>query len=251
MNTHELKQFLDEKVQQYKTAEFIEEDPIAIPKAFTQKQDIEIAGLLSATIAWGNRKSVIKSANTIIEMMENTPFAFVQNFNKEDLSDWKGSIHRTFFAEDLIFFIERLQSLYKKHESLEELFIPKPEEETVMNAIARFRKRFLDGEEHRAKKHISNPDKNAAAKRLNMFLRWMVRKDAVDIGIWDKIPTSQLCLPLDVHTARVGRKLGLLYRTQNDRKAVEEIMQSLSKLNAEDPVQYDFALFGLGVYEKF
>ncbi|MDR2123241.1 MAG: TIGR02757 family protein [Flavobacteriaceae bacterium] len=250
----ELKPFLDEKVEQYNHVEFIETDPIQIPHLFYKKEDIEISGFLAASIAWGNRKSIIKSAGKILQYLENSPYDFVMNHTSKDLQKIKGAIHRTFNSDDLIFFIQSLQNIYRKHDGLEKIFSAKKEEKDTFYLIERFRNIFFEIDHlKRTQKHISSPQKRSSAKRINMFLRWMVRKDAkgVDFGIWNSISPSQLVCPLDVHSGNVARKLELLKRTQNDWTAVSELMDNLKILDAKDPVKYDFALFGLGVFEKF
>ncbi len=249
-----LKSFLDEKAEQYNQIEFIETDPIQIPHAFSKKEDIEISGFLAATIAWGNRKSIIKSAEKIIQLLDNSPFDFIQNHTSQDLTKIKGSIHRTFNSDDLIFFIQSLKNIYNKYGGLEKVFSAKKEEKNTYELIERFRNTFFEVPYlERTRKHISSPAKNSSAKRLNMYLRWMVRKDAkgVDFGIWNNISPSQLVCPLDVHSGNVARALGLIKRKQNDWKTVIELMDNLKILDSKDPVKYDFALFGLGIFEKF
>ena len=253
MISEELKIFLDEKSEQYNRPFFIEYDPIQIPHTFSLKQDIEISALLSATIAWGNRKSIIKNAQDIMQRMDQAPYEFISAASEPELEKLNGFIHRTFNDFDLKFFVRSLQKIYKKHESLEELFLIHSEENNTKFAIERFREKFFEGEMVRTGKHISSPAKNSSAKRLNMFLRWLVRQDqqGVDFGIWKKIPAAKLSLPLDVHTAKTARKLGILTRKQNDWRAVEEIDLILREMDTEDPVKYDFALFGLSAFEGF
>lgn len=250
----DLKSFLDEKVEQYNHIKFIDTDPIQIPHRFSQKEDIEIAGFLTATIAWGNRKSIIKNANRIIEFMDNSPYDFVLNHTKKDLLKINGSIHRTFNSVDLQFFIKSLKNIYINYGGLENVFAARQQEKNTFYLIERFRNIFFELQHfNRTQKHISNPVKNSSAKRINMFLRWMVRKDnkGVDLGIWNSISPSQLVCPLDVHSGNVARKLDLIQRKQNDWKAVSELMDNLSLFDSEDPVKYDFALFGLGAFEDF
>ncbi len=246
-----LKIFLDEKVEQFNTSSFIEEDPILLPHFFSNKADIEIIGFLVATFAWGKRQMIIKNGKKLIDIMGNQPHDFILNASDKDLNDLD-FVHRTFNAVDLKYFIQALQNIYKNKQSLEDLFA---ETKGPMNLkIAHFRTKFLNlPHEKRTEKHLSNPLKNSSAKRLNMYLRWMVRQDnkGVDFGIWDKISPSELYCPLDVHTGNVGRKLGFIKRKANDWKALEELMIHLRKMDANDPVKYDFALFGLGVYESF
>lgn len=249
-----LKPFLDEKVEQYNTLNFIETDPIQIPHQFSKKEDIEISGFLTAIIAWGNRKSIIKNAEKIMHFLDHAPHDFILNHNFQDLKKIEGSIHRTFNSLDLVFFIKSLQNIYKNHGGLEKVFSAEKEEEDTFLVIERFRERFFEIEHlQRTQKHISSPAKNSSAKRINMFLRWMVRNDPnkVDFGLWNSISPSQLVCPLDVHSGNVARSLNLLSRTQNDWKSVSHLMKNLKMLDADDPVKYDFALFGLGVFEKF
>lgn len=250
----DLKSFLEEKVEQYNHIKFIDTDPIQIPHRFSQKEDIEIAGFLTATIAWGNRKSIIKNANRIIEFMDNSPYDFVLNHTNKDLLKINGSIHRTFNSVDLQFFIKSLKNIYINYGGLENVFAARQQEKNTFYLIERFRNIFFELQHfNRTQKHISNPVKNSSAKRINMFLRWMVRKDnkGVDLGIWNSISPSQLVCPLDVHSGNVARKLDLIQRKQNDWKAVSELMDNLSLFDSEDPVKYDFALFGLGAFEDF
>lgn len=250
----DLKSFLEEKVEQYNHIKFIDTDPIQIPHRFSQKEDIEIAGFLTATISWGNRKSIIKNANRIIEFMDNSPYDFVLNHTNKDLLKINGSIHRTFNSVDLQFFIKSLKNIYINYGGLENVFAARQQEKNTFYLIERFRNIFFELQHFdRTQKHISNPVKNSSAKRINMFLRWMVRKDnkGVDLGIWNSISPSQLVCPLDVHSGNIARKLDLIQRKQNDWKAVSELMDNLSLFDSEDPVKYDFALFGLGAFEDF
>lgn len=254
MNKTELKAFLDEKVNTYNNPSFIETDPIQIPHLFTLKEDIEITGFLVATIAWGNRKSIITNGNRLVELMGNSPYDFVMNFSEEQSESLSNFVHRTFNNEDLAYFLKSLQNIYKNHGGLETLFSKYAEIDSMQPAIHHFKKTFFElPHPSRTQKHISDPLKNSAAKRINMFLRWMVRNDAtgVDFGIWKSIDSSQLSCPLDVHSGNVARKLKLLKRKQNDAKALLELDNSLRKLDSQDPVKYDFALFGLGVFERF
>lgn len=254
MTAKELKAFLDEKYLLYHSKEFIESDPIQIPHLFHKKQDIEISGFLTATIAWGQRKSIIKNAKDLINRFDQAPYDFVMNHSEKDLESLDGFVHRTFNSLDLQFFIRSLKALYQKENSLENHFLPLAEEKDLQMAIYRFRNAFFDLEHlSRTEKHVSNPLRNSACKRINMFLRWMVRTNSagVDFEIWKNIPSSHLSCPLDVHSGNVARKLGLLKRKQNDGRALLELDASLRKLDRFDPVKYDFALFGLGVFEKF
>ena len=250
----ELKEFLEEKVIQYNHPRFIESDPIQIPHQFSLKEDIEISGFLSATIAWGNRKSIINNAKKMMVLMDNSPYDFIINHKDPDLIKLQPFVHRTFNGHDFIQFIKSLQHIYKIHDGLESVFTKHAVENSLQPSISQFKEIFFEVEHlERTKKHISDPLKGSSAKRINMFLRWMVRKDnaGVDFGLWKNISPSQLSCPLDVHTGNIARKLGLLKRTQNDAKALSELDQNLRKMDIEDPVKYDFALFGLGVFEKF
>ncbi len=255
MRRAELKRFLDEKAAYYNQPLFIESDPIQIPHQFSKKEDIEIAGFLVATIAWGNRKSIIKNGTRLMQLMGNSPHDYVLNFSEEKHSEsLSGFVHRTFNSDDLVYFIKALQHIYKEHNGLEAVFSTFSEENTLQPAIHHFKKVFFSLPHlKRTEKHVSDPLKNSAAKRINMFLRWMVRKDntGVDFGIWNSLSPSQLSCPLDVHSGRVARSLSLLKRKQNDAKALNELDNSLRKLDPADPVKYDFALFGLGVFEAF
>jgi uncharacterized protein (TIGR02757 family) len=254
INKTELKDFLDAKVEQYNNLKFIESDPIQVPHQFSLKEDIEIAGFLTATISWGNRKSIINNAKRMAELLDNSPFDFVLNHHETDLEKLEPFVHRTFNGEDFIQFIKSLQHIYKNHNGLESMFLKHAEKDSLQNSISQFKSTFFEIEHvSRIQKHVSDPLKNSAAKRINMFLRWMVRTDCtgVDFGIWNTLSPSQLSCPLDVHSGNVARKLGLLTRKQNDAKALLELDSALRKLDSKDPVKYDFALFGLGVFEGF
>ncbi len=248
----ELKSFLDEKVIQYNNPMFIESDPIQIPHQFNLKEDIEIAGFLTATIAWGNRKSIITNAKRMIQLLDNSPYDFVMNHQETDLAALLPFVHRTFNGEDFIQFVQSLKHIYMHHNGLESVFLKFAEKDSLQNSIHNLKTHFFEIEHlPRTQKHISDPLKNSAAKRINMMLRWFVRNDnaGVDFGIWNKLYPSQLSCPLDVHSGNVARKLGLLQRKQNDAKALMELDNNLRKLDPIDPVKYDFALFGLGVFE--
>ena len=251
-----LKEFLDFKYQQFNCGDFIADDPVGIPHRYSIQEDIEIAGFIAASLAWGNRKSIISSCNKIMEAMGNSPYDFVMNYSTKKSKVLDGIKHRTFNAFDLEVFILCLQNVYQKHQNLENLFVKLfLENPDFGKAISQFKSAFLgDFISSRTQKHISNPAINSSAKRLCMYLRWMVRKDnnGVDLGIWNStISPALLHLPLDVHTGNISRKLGLLQRTQNDWKAVQEVTQNLREFCPEDPIKYDFALFGLGAIEKF
>lgn len=252
----EIKELLDEKYFQFNNTSFIETDPISIPHQFSKKEDIEIASLLVATIAWGQRTSIINNGNKLMRLMNDEPHDFILNFSKKDAARFEGFVHRTFNSTDCVFFLNSLKHIYTKHGGLEAAFSTdfSSKETDVKNAITNFRALFLNTEhQSRSEKHISNPSAKSSAKRLCMFLRWMVRKDkhGVDFGIWKSIKPAQLCLPLDLHTGNVSRKLGLLNRTQNDWQAVEEITSVLRTFDKNDPIKYDFSLFGLGAFEGF
>lgn len=250
----QLKDFLDTKVQQYNHPRFIESDPIQIPHQFNKKEDVEIAAFLTATIAWGNRKSIINNAQRMMQLMDHSPYDFVMHHQEEDLEQLKNFVHRTFNGEDFKQFVTSLQHIYKKHGGLEAIFSKHTAAFSTQHSIHQFKKHFFEVEHlPRTQKHVSDPMKNSAAKRINMFLRWMVRADnnGVDFGIWNSISPSKLSCPLDVHSGNVARKLGLLNRPQNDGKALAELDAALRKLDQDDPVKYDFALFGLGVFEGF
>ena len=254
MNKIELKHFLNEKVIQYNQPKFIESDPIQIPHQFSKKEDIEIAGFLTATIAWGKRPMIIKNANKMMEIMGNSPYDFIINHKKKDLENIYNFVHRTFNVLDFKFFIKSLKNIYLNHDGLESVFAKHIQDNTMQNSIHQFKKVFFEIEHlKRTTKHVSDPIKGSAAKRINMYLRWMVRQDntGVDFGIWKSISPAVLSCPLDVHSGNVARKLGLLTRKQNDWKALSELDTNLRKLDSKDPTKYDFALFGLGVFEGF
>lgn len=235
----------------YNRVEFIEPDPISIPHRFSNTLDREIAGLLAATIAWGNRRAIVRSANRMMEYMDNAPYDFTLNAEQSDFDSLRSYVHRTFNGEDFVDFIRALQGICRKYGSLGELFQSSYEQlGSVAAMLSKVRQEFFafDHNTH-SEKHFSSIDKGAACKRLNMYLRWFVRRDnrGVDFGEWNRIPMSALYLPLDVHSGNVGRALGLLTRKQNDWKAVEQITSTLREFSADDPVKYDFALFGAGI----
>lgn len=248
--------FLESKYHQYNNVSFIEKDPIFIPHQFSKKEDIEIAAFLTSTIAWGQRKTILNNSIKLLELMDHTPFEFVTSFTQQDLKKFNNFTHRTFNGIDCSCFLLSLQQIYLKHEGLESVFTQSLNVSncSIANQISNFRKTFFQlSHSSRTLKHISDPLKNSSAKRICMFLRWMVRKDqnGVDFGIWNSIPTSCLAIPLDVHSSRIARNLSLLSRTQNDWKAVMELTEALKLYDFNDPVKYDFALFGTGVNEKF
>ena len=248
-----LQSFLDEKVEQYLQPTFIASDPIQIPHLFNTKEDIEISAFLTATISWGNRKSILKNAHMLMALMDHAPYDFITNAQASDYNALSTFKHRTFNGTDAVFFCQALKNIYKNHQGLEMAFLTQPHQ-SLQDNISAFKSLFFSiPHPMRTTKHLSDPQKGSAAKRLNMFLRWMVRdsKERVDFGLWKNIQASALSCPLDVHSGRVARKLGLLKRKQNDAKAVIALDQSLRKLDPKDPVKYDFALFGLGVFEDF
>lgn len=254
MTQAELKEFLDEKVELYNNPNFIESDPIQIPHLYSQKEDIEIAGFLAATIAWGNRKMIINNARKLMNIMGNTPYDFIMTHTENDLEKLDDFVHRTFNSIDAVTFIKALKNVYQSHNGLEKVFAKNSEVNSNQKSISEFKKVFFEiPHQQRTTKHVSDPLNNSAAKRINMFLRWMIRNDnkGVDFGIWKTISPASLSCPLDVHSGNVARKLGLLTRKQNDAKALFELDTNLRKFDPNDPVKYDFALFGLGVFEKF
>ena len=254
MTQTELKEFLDEKARFYNNPSFIESDPIQIPHQFSKKEDIEIAAFLTATISWGNRKMIIQNASKMMELLEFSPHDFILNHHENDLKSFDKFVHRTFNSVDFQQFIKSLQHIYLNHGGLENTLLISDKSDTYQKAIHQFKKLFFEiPHSIRTQKHISDPLNNSAAKRINMYLRWMVRKDkaGVDFGIWERISPGQLICPLDVHVARVARRFNLLQRTPTDWQAALELTSYLRRLDPQDPVKYDFALFGLGVIEKF
>lgn len=254
MDATELKLFLDEKVQQYNNPNFIETDPVQIPHLFTLKEDAEIAGFLAATIAWGNRKIIINNAKKMVALMGSSPYDFVMNHKEHHLEALDTFVHRTFNGADFATFVAALQHIYLKHGGLEGVFAKNIEHNSLQPAITAFKKTFFEvAHQQRTQKHVSDPVAGSAAKRINMYLRWMVRRDnaGVDLGLWKGIAPAALSCPLDVHSGNVARRLGILTRKQNDAKALAELDAQLRNMDAADPVKYDFALFGLGVFEDW
>lgn len=248
----DIKDLLELKFNQFNRPDFIETDPISIPHLFSKKEDIEIAGFLAATIAWGQRATILKNAQLLMQYMEHDPHQFILQAKRNDLLPFKKFVHRTFNGEDAVFFIQALQKIYKDEGGLENAMSLFPQD--LGKSISEFRQIFFKtGKTTRTHKHVADPLKNSSAKRICMYLRWMVRKDpsGVDFGIWKKIKPSQLYTPLDLHSGATARKLGLLTRTQDDWKAVVELTENLRTFDPKDPVKYDFALYGLGVFEKF
>jgi len=252
-----LKIYLDKKVKLYNNIQFIENDPIVIPHQFSKKQDIEIAGLFAAVFAWGQRVTIINKSNELLQRMDGKPYDFILNHSENDLKQLIGFKHRTFNDTDLLYFIHFLHSWYKSNNSLESAFLNgiKKNDQTTENGLTFFRNHFFSSElaPARTKKHIPSPLQHSACKRLNMYLRWMVRKDkqGVDFGIWTGIKPHQLICPLDVHVQKIALQLGLLSREKADWQAASELTNNLRKLDPADPVKYDFALFGTGINESF
>jgi len=257
MKQPSLKDFLNRKTEEYNQPSFIKDDPVSIPHLFTQVADIEIAGFFAAVFAWGNRTTIIKKSRELMQAMDMAPHQFILQHNDNDLQKLLSFKHRTFNTTDLLYFIEFLKFHYSKHPSLEAAFILAMDkgDATIENGLAGFHHYFFSLEDvpARTRKHIATPEKNSTCKRLNMFLRWMVRQDkaGVDFGIWKNISPAQLICPIDVHVARVAKRFNLLPRKQIDWQAAIELTTCLRKLDLSDPVKYDFALFGLGVVEKF
>ncbi|QEM17914.1 TIGR02757 family protein [Mucilaginibacter sp. P4] len=255
-----LKSFLDAKVAQYNRPEFIENDPVTIPHMFSQKQDIEIMGFWAATLAWGQRLTIIKKCKELITLMDGAPYDFIINHEEPDLKKLLKFKHRTFNDVDTLYFIAFFRQHYERFESLEDAFMPPPLEgegkfQAIEAALNHFRSYFfsLPDFPHRTKKHVSSPSQKSTCKRLNMFLRWMVRKDdnGVDFGIWNRIKPTDLICPLDLHVDRVSRKLNLITRKQTDWQTAVELTERLRGFDPNDPVKYDFALFGLGIEERW
>lgn len=250
----DLKEFLDEKADLFNRPSFIELDPISIPHRYSKKEDIEISGFLAATIAWGNRKMILRNANRMMEILDRSPYEFIMNSSQDEIEMIKSFVHRTFNSVDLVYFLKALQNIYRNKGGIEAIFNMHQAAGSLQPAIHEFHRIFFElPHERRTEKHVCDPFKGSAAKRINMFLRWMVRKDnaGVDFGIWNSISPSVLSCPLDIHSGNVSRKLGLLKRKQNDAKAVSELDIALRTMDSQDPVKYDFALFGLGVFENF
>lgn len=251
----DIKKLLDAHFVQYNQISFIETDPICIPKQFSKLQDIEITAFWVAMLAWGQRKTIINKAQELIAKMDHAPYDFIVNHQEKDRQRFLDFKHRTFQSLDTLYFLEFFQWYYQQNDSLESAFSQGISDQvTVEEGLIHFHELFfsLPTAPQRTRKHVSTPARKSSCKRLNMFLRWMVRKDdkGVDFGLWKQIKASQLLIPLDVHVDRVARKLGLLKRKQTDWLAVKELTAELRKLDPEDPVKYDFALFGMGVLEK-
>tara|TARA_B100000214_G_scaffold213462_1_gene155120 strand:- start:891 stop:1658 length:768 start_codon:yes stop_codon:yes gene_type:complete len=250
-STNDLKFFLDEMVYKYENTDFIESDPIQIPYQFNKRHDIEISAFLTSIISWGNRKMIIENAKKMLDIMDWSPHDFILNFKENEIKSIS-FVHRTFNKNDLKFFFRSLKNIYKNHGGLEKVFTPKKNEKWVFESISRFRNKFFSiHHESRTTKHISDPKKKSSCKRINMFLRWMVRDGEVDFNLWQKIPKSILSCPLDTHTLRIAKKLKLIRRKSNDLKTLSELDKKLRLFCPNDPVKYDFALFGLGVEKEF
>lgn len=256
MNKNDLKAYFDGLVDKYNQPDFIPNDPIKIPHQFTQIQDVEIMGFWSAMLAWGQRVTIINKSMELIELMEGRPHHFILHHTEEDRARFANFKHRTFNYTDTLYFLDFLQRYYRANESLEDAFARfiKPEDEHVGPGLRGFHELFFDSEAapHRTRKHIATPARKSRCKRLNMFLRWMVRQDdkGVDFGIWKQIRPDQLLMPLDVHVNRVARKFNLIDRKQNDFQTVVELTRTMKRFDPKDPVKYDFALFSIGVTEK-
>ena len=249
----ELKTLLNRKVAQYNTKSFIKKDPISVPHQFTDSKDIEIIAFLTATLAWGQRKTIIAKGEDLISRMGGSPYNFVMNHSDEDLKNLEGFKHRTFNDTDLLYFVDFFKRHYSVHDSLESAFIPERGFRSIEDSLIYFEEKFFNHENapKRTKKHVATPARNSACKRLKMFLRWMVRKDGngVDFGIWKQIPMSELICPIDLHVERTARKLSLITRKPVDWQTALELTESLKKLDKDDPVKYDYALFGLSLGE--
>ena len=249
----DIKDLLNIKTEQYNTPSFINSDPISIPHSYTKKEDVEISGFLTSIIAWGRRAAIIDKARYWMQLMDNEPHSFLVDSSESEMKRFEKYVYRTFNPDDCLFVVTALRNLYRHHGGLEYAFSNAfNQTESIKEAIISVREVLLKTPHlKRSEKHIANPETGSAAKRLNMFLRWMVREDnkGVDFGIWKNIPQSALMCPLDVHSGNVARKLGLLSRKQNDWKAVEELTLKLRVMDSDDPVKYDFALFGMGVFE--
>ncbi len=254
MKEQELHDLLDTLHDTYNCPDFIEDDPVSVPHCFSAQEDIEISGFLSATIAWGNRKAIVKNARRMMDYMHNRPYDFIISASDKELECLKPFVHRTFNGEDFIYFVLALRKIYQDFDNMGHFFEKEyASTKDMRRVLSRFRMCFFSTEHApHCEKHLSSVDRGAACKRLNMFVRWMVRRDdrGVDFGLWRKIPMSALYLPLDVHSGNVARELCLLSRKQNDWKAVEEVTMNLRRFDADDPVRYDFSLFGAGIHSR-
>lgn len=250
MNRTALKELLNEAYDRHARPDFIADDPIQLAHAFRQRADAEVIAFLTATIAWGQRKTIIANAWKLARLMDEAPHDFVMNASPTELRRLEGFVHRTFNSTDLRHFVKGLRHVYMTYGGLEDAFLEEGRPGPMDQAIHRFKQRFFEPRHQpRTEKHVADPVKGSNAKRINMYLRWMVRPNdrGVDLGLWTRITPADLMVPLDVHTGRVGRELGLLKRTQDDWKAVEELTTALRRFDPKDPVKYDIALFGMGV----
>lgn len=249
-----IKAFLDEKADYYNAPSFVENDPISIPHRFSLKQDIEIMGFFAATLAWGQRKTIINKCAELTERFGSEPYRFVKSKDEDRLQNLLGFKHRTFNDTDLLYFVDFLHRHYSRFDSLEDAFLPDGKFVSIENSLSYFESYFFNhpNAPRRTRKHVATPARNSTCKRSNMFLRWMVRKDnkGVDFGLWKRIPKSELICPIDVHVDRTARKLGLITRKQTDWKTALELTENLRLLDAKDPVKYDFALFGLSIEKE-
>lgn len=250
----QLKSLLDEWADRFNRPDFIANDPISIPHRFTKRQDIEISALFAATLAWGQRVTIIRSCDTLMKLMDNSPHEFIMRQGPKDLKRMEKFVHRTFNSTDLLYFIAFLKSHFKRHDTLETLFQVSPEETTVEAGLIRFHEAFFSLPDFppRTRKHVSTPERKSACKRLNMFVRWMVRHDdrGVDFGLWKSISPSQLVCPCDLHVVRIARRLGLIRKKSVDWQMAIDLTDRLRSFDSSDPVRYDFALFGIGIEEK-
>lgn len=249
-----LKSFLEQKVDHYNQPSFIKDDPISIPHRYSKKQDIEIAGFWTAMLSWGQRKTILNKSMELMQLMDDAPHDFIMNHEESDRKRFLQFKHRTFQADDSLYFLSFLQSFYRSHDSLESAFCPDEKHPSTAQRLTHFHNTFFSLPDllQRTRKHVSTPARKSSCKRLNMYLRWMVRQDknGVDFGLWKKINPAALMIPLDVHVFRVAQHLQLLTRNKTDWQAVEELTSNLKILDPQDPVKYDFALFSIGVIEK-
>ncbi len=251
-----LKAFLDEAVEKYNVPDFIENDPISIPHQYTDLHDIEITAFWTSMLSWGNRKSILSSCSRLFALMDNSPYQFIMHHTEIERKVFEKFVHRTFNYTDTLYFVDFLQRYYQLNDSMEDLFFDHLDEDepNVEKGLVGFHNSFFNHSyaPHRTKKHVPTPFRKSTCKRINMYLRWMVRNDStgVDFGIWKKIKPSQLLMPLDVHVDRIARKYNLLSRKQTDWLSVLELTDNVRKMDPNDPVKYDFALFGLGIMDK-
>lgn len=253
MNQEELKEYLDSKVDRYNSIDFIENDPISIPHRFTRQEDIEISAFWVAMLSWGQRVTIINKSNELMALMDDSPYDFIMNHKEKDLKPFLNFKHRTFQPDDTLYFISFFRRFYEQYNSLESAFFP-DHVQSVEESLSHFHNTFFNSPLalQRTRKHVSTPIRKSSCKRLNMFLRWMVRKDdrGVDFGIWDRCDTKELKIPLDVHVFKVAHQLGLLTRDKTDWPAVIELTNNLLKFDPVDPVKYDYALFSIGIDQR-